>query len=83
MYVSSGGHEEYLCVQAVGYNVYRCTNSRILYLEKSTTTMNKKKHILCFVYYCCNFHFICDPNNNIKIANERTGCEKLLLEYKY
>lgn len=43
MYVSSGGHEEYLCVQAVGYNVYRCTNSRILYLEKSTTTMNKKK----------------------------------------
>lgn len=50
MYVSSGGHEEYLCVQAVGYNVYRCTNSRILYLEKSTTTMNKKKNTFCASY---------------------------------
>jgi len=36
-----------ICVRkAVGYNVYRCTHSRILYLEKSTTTMNKETHFV-------------------------------------
>ena len=58
MYVSSGGHEDFLCVQAVGYNVYRCTHSRILYLEQSTTTMNNitTHFVLCILLLYFPFH---------------------------